>query len=125
MTGRQEATEKGLLMLKRVLAICSLSLPLLLVAMAADSKKMLPMRVQCTGVLTQEGDKYSLSGNYKGYGSINNVWCDAAFSRDIEPKAYQALMKSACRVGDKCQIAGVVNGHGVFYWVQVNSVRRL
>jgi hypothetical protein len=101
-------------MLKRVLAICSLSLPLLLVAMAADSKKLLPMRVQCTGVLTQEDDEYSLSGNYKGYGPINNVWCDAAFSRDIEPKAYEALMKSACRVGDKCQIAGVVNGHGVF-----------
>jgi len=52
-----------------------------------------------------------------------NVWCDAAFSRDIEPKAYEALMKSA--LGDKCQKAGVVNGHGVFYWFQVNNVRRL
>jgi hypothetical protein len=68
-------------MLKRVLAISSLLLPLLLATTAADSKKMLPMRVQCTGVLTKEENEYSLSGNYKGYGSINNVWCDAAFSR--------------------------------------------
>ena len=66
-------------MLRRVLAICSLSLPLLLATTAADSKKMLPMRVQCTGILTKENE-YSLSGNCKGYGSINNVWCDAAFS---------------------------------------------
>jgi hypothetical protein len=112
-------------MLKRVLAICLLSLSPLLATAAADSKKMLPMRVQCTGVLTKEENEYSLSGNYKGYGSINNVWCDAAFSRDIDPKAYEALMKSACRVGDKCQITGAINGHGVFYWVQVNTVRRL
>ena len=76
-------------------------------------------------VLTKEENEYSLSGNYKGYGPINNLWCDAPFSRDIEPKAYEALMRSACLVGDKCQIAGVVNGHGVFYWVQVNSVSRL
>jgi hypothetical protein len=53
------------------------------------------MRVQCTGVLTKEENEYSLSGK-TSYGSINNVWCDAAFSRDIE-KAYEALMKSACR----------------------------
>jgi len=75
---------------------------------------MLPMRVQCTGVLTKEENEYSLSGNCKGYGSINNVWCDAAFSRDIEPKAYEAHMKSACRVGDKFQIAGVVAGTAFF-----------
>ena len=110
---------------KPVLAICSLLLPFLLAATAADSKKMLPMRMQCTGVLTKGEDGYSLSGTYKGFGSINNVWCNAAFSRDIEPKAHEALMKSACRVGDRCQIAGVVNGHGAFYWVQVHSVRRL
>src|SRR5215471_802457 len=40
--------------------LCSLSLPLLLATTAADSKKMLPMRVQCIGVLTKEENEFSL-----------------------------------------------------------------
>jgi hypothetical protein len=37
--------------------------------------------------------------------------------RDFEPKAYEALMKSSCRVGHMCQIARRL-------WGRVNSVRR-
>jgi hypothetical protein len=96
-----------------------------IISLTAPAMAKMPMHAQCTGVLTREDSDFSLAGDFTGFGPINNVWCNAQFSHEINLKAHKAISNSNCLAGDKCQVTGIINGHGVFYWIKVNSAKKV
>jgi hypothetical protein len=48
------------------------------------------------------------------------AWCDAEITGKDKGRVLDA-----CTVGDRCEIKGVIRGHGAFGWVKITSVRSL
>jgi hypothetical protein len=69
----------------------------------------------CSGILIQDEGTYQLKPDE---GML--AWCDA----EIEGKDKGRVL-DACTVGDRCEIKGVIRGHGAFGWVKITSVRSL
>jgi hypothetical protein len=69
----------------------------------------------CSGILIQGEGTYQLKPDE---GML--VWCDA----EIEGKDKGRIL-DACTVGNRCEIKGVIRGHGAFLWVKITSVRPL
>ena len=68
----------------------------------------------CSGILIQDEGTYQLKPDE---GML--TWCDA----EIEDKDKSRVL-DACTVGERCEIKGVIGGHGNFFWVKITSVRR-
>jgi hypothetical protein len=68
----------------------------------------------CSGILIQDEGTYQLKPDD---GML--TWCDA----EIEDKDKSRVL-DACTVGERCEIKGVIRGHGNFFWVKITSVRR-
>jgi uncharacterized protein YecT (DUF1311 family) len=45
------------------------------------------------------------------------AWCDA----DIDDKDKSRVLNT-CKLGDHCEIKGIIRGHGAFAWVEITSV---
>jgi len=69
----------------------------------------------CSGILVQEEGIFQLKPDQ---GML--PWCGA----DIEDKDKGRVL-AVCKVGSRCEIKGVINGHGAFSWVKITSVRSL
>jgi hypothetical protein len=48
------------------------------------------------------------------------TWCDAEIANRDKGQVLEA-----CTVGDRCEIKGIIMGHGAFGWVKITSVRSL
>jgi hypothetical protein len=66
----------------------------------------------CRGVLTQEEGTYRLTPDQNML-----TWCDA----DIGDKDRGRLL-DACRLGGRCEIKGIIRGHGVFGWSEISVI---
>jgi hypothetical protein len=69
----------------------------------------------CRGILAQDEGTYQLKRDENML-----TWCDA----DIDEKDKGRVLDT-CTVGDRCEIKGVIRGHGAFAWVKITSVRSL
>jgi hypothetical protein len=71
----------------------------------------------CTGVLVKDEYSYRLRPDK---GMLPWCWCDA----DLwEGKEIQVL--KTCSLDDRCEIKGVIKGHGAFVWTKIDSVRKV
>jgi hypothetical protein len=69
----------------------------------------------CRGILVQDEGTFQLKRDEDML-----TWCDA----DIDEKDKGRVLDT-CTVGDRCEIKGVIRGHGAFAWFKVTSVRSL
>jgi hypothetical protein len=102
--------------MKRLLLAAVAVLALVAPASARDPAFVWPKNSQfsCTGVLVKDEHAYQLRPDE---GML--TWCDA----DLwEGKELRAL--KTCSLGNRCEIKGVIQGHGAFAWTKINSVRR-
>jgi hypothetical protein len=67
----------------------------------------------CRGVLVQEQGGYRLSPDQ---GML--AWCDA----DIDDQDKNRVL-DACKLGDRCEIKGIIRGHGTFHWIGFTSIK--
>jgi hypothetical protein len=72
-------------------------------------------RFSCRGVMTAEQGTYRLTPDP---GML--AWCDA----DIGDKDKNRV-SNACKLGDHCEIKGMIMGHGTFGWVEITSIMAL
>jgi len=76
-----------------------------------------PIRQSCTGVLISTANGYQLKPD-----ANSDLWCDAYLSDQFVSKEAIRRVLHACKVGDRCRIAGMARGPGVFFWTQISSV---
>jgi Bacterial SH3 domain len=69
----------------------------------------------CSGILIQDEGTYQLKPDE---GML--AWCDAEITGKDKGRVLDA-----CTLGDRCEIKGVIRGHGAFGWVKITSVRSL
>jgi hypothetical protein len=88
------------------------------VALAAankpDPKLVWPKdnRFTCRGILAEEQGALQLRPDQNML-----TWCDA----DIDDKDRGRVL-SVCKLGDHCEIKGIIRGHGTFGWVAITSI---
>jgi hypothetical protein len=70
----------------------------------------------CDGVLTKDGDEYSLNADP----SSKSLWCAAV----LQGEPARHVLK-VCAVRDRCHIEGSFAGHGIFYWTRITKVRKV
>jgi hypothetical protein len=98
-------------------------------ATAAVAK--MPTSLTCIGVLVHDDSGYRLKPD-----TGSSSWCDAEISNEYGQEGSVSQILSACKVGggtaklplaqsSRCEIKGIVNGHGAFYWVKLSSVRSI
>jgi hypothetical protein len=80
----------------------------------------MPTYLTCRGVLVHEDGEYQLKPD-----TGSSLWCDADISDEFGLKGSVSRVLDTCKLGGRCEIEGVVNGHGAFYWVKLSSVRSL
>jgi Bacterial SH3 domain len=99
------------------LALVGYSTAAVVGATKTDSRFIWPKNSQfnCSGILIQDEGTYQLKPDE---GML--AWGDA----EIEGKDKGRVL-DACTVGDRCEIKGVIRGHGAFGWVKITSVRSL
>jgi hypothetical protein len=100
----------------RTLAMIALAIASITSAQAGDR---LDAERRCKGILVHDDSGYSLKPDA---GSLS--WCDAEISNDALRGSVRQIL-DVCKVGGGCEITGVTNGHGAFYWVKLSSVRSL
>jgi hypothetical protein len=58
----------------------------------------------------------------------SSLWCDALFTGKeygVTKLDAEKRVRATCVEGDRCQVKGTVEGHGVFYWTKITSVKKL
>jgi hypothetical protein len=93
-------------------AVLALAAP----ASAKDPAFVWPKNSQfrCTGILMKR-DAYQL---HPDKGML--TWCDAELADEEETRVLKT-----CAPGDRCEIKGIIKGHGAFSGVKIHSVRRI
>jgi hypothetical protein len=79
------------------------------------------MELTCTGVLTAQSE-LQLKPN-----PGSSLWCDALFTGKeygVTKLDAEKRVRATCAEGDRCQVKGTVEGHGVFYWTKITSVKK-
>jgi hypothetical protein len=94
-------------------------------AQAEDRTLTWPKNSQftCSGVLIVQDGELQL---HPDPGS--KTWCDASFNGEQYQVAKSDMakrVKAVCAEGDRCQAKGTIEGHGVFYWTKITSVKKL
>jgi hypothetical protein len=99
------------------LAVAALSLAMLAPAKAEDRTLIWPKNSQftCGGTVTLNEGSYQLNPD-----SGMLTWCDA----DLAGKEKDQVLK-ACPLNTRCQIKGIIEGHGAFGWVKIISARSI
>jgi hypothetical protein len=92
-------------------------------ALVAVSRAATAMNITCDGKLTVKDDELQLEPD-----SGSALFCDASF----EGEKYQVTkpgktrqVRAVCSEGNRCRVTGEVQGHGVFYWAKITSVKKL
>lgn len=81
------------------------------------------MELTCSGVVVVENEELALKPDP---GSA--LWCDASFEGDkygVAKPGISERVGATCGEGNRCRVTGIVQGHGVFYWVTIKSVDKL
>jgi hypothetical protein len=94
-------------------------------AQAEDRTLTWPKNSQftCSGVLTVQDGELQLNPD-----PGSKTWCDASFNGEQYQVAKSDIakrVKAVCAEGDRCQVKGTIEGHGVFYWTKITSVKKL
>jgi len=95
-------------------------LALMGVSGAANAKMPLPLT--CTGVLTSSDTQLDSDAIKLKPEAGSVTWCDSDIEDDIAEPGTRARVLKKCWFGGRCRIRGIVNGHGAFYWVRIQSV---
>jgi hypothetical protein len=97
-----------------LVAVCLDSVSALAAANKTDPRFVWPKNSQftCRGVLAHEQGTYRLTPDQ---GML--AWCDA----DIDDKDKDRVLDT-CKLGDRCEMKGIIRGHGAFGWVEVTSI---
>jgi hypothetical protein len=104
--------------MKKLLLVVAALCGLVSTAASKDDPRFLwPKNSQfsCRGVLVQDGDTYRLKADANML-----AWCDADIADNNEGRVL-----AVCKLGDRCEIKGVIMGHGAFGWVRITSVKKL
>ena len=103
------------------------------IAKAAHYELGTPFPVTCEGILAVTNGIYSFSGDVRSDTDENQIACvnatiaerksKTALGYTLKEKAIERLL-SACSVGQRCRIAGMMNGlsHDVFFFVRLDNV---
>lgn len=102
----------GLVVTMGVVSVCVSALA---AANQKDPSVIWPKNSQfiCRGVLVHEGGTYRLTPDQ---GML--AWCDADIAENDNGRVL-----NVCKLGDRCEIKGTINGHGAFGWVAISSIR--
>jgi hypothetical protein len=95
---------------------------------AASSAGAKTIAQNCVGKLIRDDIEIHLEPLKKG--ATFDIWCDAGLfnTNDKGMEAFKVAhdkVLSVCRLGDICEIKGVVEGYGSFSWYKIHSVRRV
>lgn len=85
-------------------------------ALAGDRTHIWPGKLTCRGDLIQTE---VLTYELKFQELEDNVWCNAMIDHKDESRVL-----AICKVGDYCEIKGIVDGHGSFYWYKITSIAK-
>jgi hypothetical protein len=77
-------------------------------------------RQACTGVLIRDKAGYLL----KEDAGSKSLWCDAYIGEGENLPLVRRVLKT-CPLGSRCRIAGLFQGHGIFYWRRIWSISLL
>jgi hypothetical protein len=107
------------------LAAAALLLAMLAPVNAEDRTLIWPKNSQftCTGVLAVTDNELQLNPE-----PGSKVWCSASFDGQqcgVTKTDIAKQVKATCAEGDRCQVKGTVEGHGVFYWTKLTLVKKL
>ena len=101
--------------MKKILIAGACALALCGQGHAEDQTLIWPKNSQftCSGVLTVIDGELQLKPD-----SGAKVWCDATFEGEQAKR-----VRATCAEGERCQVKGIIMGHGAFYWVKITSVK--
>jgi hypothetical protein len=55
------------------------------------------------------------------------LWCGASFEGEkyqvVKPGITKQIL-TACDIGSRCHVTGIVNGHGQFYWIKIKRAKK-
>jgi hypothetical protein len=69
----------------------------------------------CRGVVAQEEGTFRLKPDQDML-----TWCDA----EVGGKDEVRVLRS-CKLGERCEIRGMISGHGTFGWAKITSIKAL
>jgi hypothetical protein len=78
------------------------------------------MSQSCTGVMVKGEDGTHLALDASGAQFPGVSWCDSPFVGALEARAL-----ASCPLGSTCRVKGFFEGHGVFYWTKITSIKRV
>jgi hypothetical protein len=104
--------------MKKLLLVVAALCGLVSTAASKDDPRFLwPKNSQfsCRGVLVQDGDTYRLKADANML-----AWCDADIADNNEGRVL-----AVCKLGDRCEIKGVIMGHGAPSWTEGGVCTRI